>query len=128
MPARKRSMRSTSNTEPNTNTNQNVTKESNKMALTPDQITELLADNRGRGDYATYLKEFIDSGVPGQEVETESGILAGKTVEKVKTGLENAKKARNAEGALKLPEASTVLIIRKGDSVFVINRGVTEGS
>lgn len=97
------------------------------MALTEAQIAELLADNRGRGDYGQYLTTFIDSGSPGEQVDMESGILAGKTADKVKTGLENAKKARDKDGALKLPKAQDVLIVKKDDVVFVINRGVTAG-
>ena len=98
------------------------------MALTPDQIQELLADSRGRGDYGTYLMNFVRSGSPGEQVDLTTGLLAGKTADKAKTGLENAKKARDKDGILKYPDAQDVLVIKKGDVVFVINRGVSAGS
>lgn len=97
------------------------------MALTADQIAELLKDNRGRGDYGTWLSDFVASGSPGEQVDTESGLLAGKTADKVKTGLENAKKARDRDGNLKLPQAQNVLIVKKDDMVFVINRDAAAG-
>lgn len=108
-------------------TQQVITKEINKMALTADQIAELLKDNRGRGDYGTWLSDFVASGSPGEQVDTESGLLAGKTADKVKTGLENAKKARDRDGNLKLPQAQNVLIVKKDDMVFVINRDAAAG-
>lgn len=98
------------------------------MSLTPEQIQELLADSRGRGDYGQWLSNFVKSGSPGEEVDLTTGLLAGKTADKVKTGLENAKKSRDKDGVLKYPDAQNVMIIKKGDSVFVINRGVTEGA
>jgi hypothetical protein len=97
------------------------------MALTQDQIAELLKDNRGRGDYGQYLTDFVTSGSAGEQVDTETGLLAGKTADKVKTGLENAKKARDRDGALKLPQAQNTLIVKKGEVVFVINRDVASG-
>jgi len=97
------------------------------MALTPDQIAELLKDNRGRGDYGQWLTDFIASDSPGEQVDTESGLLAGKTADKVKTGLENAKKARDRDGNLKLPQAQNTLIVKKDDMVFVINRDAATG-
>lgn len=97
------------------------------MALTSDQIQELLADNRGRGDYGQYLNEFVKSGSGGEEVNMATGILAGKDANKVKIGLENAKKSRDKDGALKFPEAQDVLIIKKGDVVFVVNRAAVSG-
>lgn len=107
--------------------NTTSTKESNKMALTADQIAELLKDNRGRGDYGQWLTDFVASGSPGEQVDTESGLLAGKTADKVKTGLENAKKARDRDGNLKLPQAQNTLIVKKDDMVFVINRDAASG-
>lgn len=97
------------------------------MPLTTDQIQELLKDNRGRGDYGTWLSEFVKSGSPGEQVDLDSGLLAGKTADKVKTGLENAKKARDRNGDLKIPEAQNVLIVKRDDMVFVINRDVAQG-
>ena len=97
------------------------------MALTPEQIAELLADNRGRGDYGQYLKDFVASGSGGEQVDMTGGLLAGKTADKVKTGLENAKKARDRDGNLKLPEAQNILIVKREDMVFVINRDVAQG-
>jgi hypothetical protein len=111
-----------------TNTNTTSTKERNTMALTADQIAELLKDNRGRGDYGQWLTDFVASGSAGEQVDTESGLLAGKTADKVKTGLENAKKARDRDGNLKLPQAQNTLIVKKDDMVFVINRDAAAGA
>jgi len=114
---------------PKVNTN-NTTRNKqgdNTMALTADQIAELLKDNRGRGDYGQWLTDFVASGSAGEQVDTENGLLAGKTADKVKTGLENAKKARDRDGNLKLPQAQNVLIVKKDDMVFVINRDVAAG-
>lgn len=128
MPTKSRRKATPSKAVTPTNTTTDTTKESNKMALTAEQITELLADNRGRGDYGQYLKEFVESGSAGEQVNLESGLLAGKTADKAKTGLENAKKARDRDGALKLPEAQGVLIVKKNEMVFVINRTAAEGT
>ena len=60
--------------------------------LSPNEIQELLSKARSRGEYDQYLKEFMESGDAGRLVDRESGILAGKSADQVKVGLENAKK------------------------------------
>jgi len=62
------------------------------MALTPDQITEILAGTRSRGAGTEYLAQFIESGEAGEEVDLSSGPLAGKEPGAAFTALQNAKK------------------------------------
>jgi hypothetical protein len=116
----KRSTRSTKQAQ--------TTKESKDMALTPDQISDLLRDQRGRGDYGVFLDNFVESGSAGEEVDLKSGLLAGKTPDKVKTGIGNAVKARDKDGVLRHPKAQNVVVIAKDDKVFIINRDVVAGS
>lgn len=98
------------------------------MALTDAQIASLLQDTRGRGDYGVYLDEFVDNGPAGQEVDLTKGLLAGKTPDKVKTGITNAVKARDRDGNLKHPNAQAVQVIVKEDKVFIINKSKLAGA
>jgi hypothetical protein len=82
-------------------------------ALSGEQIQGLLAGARSRGEYDTYLKEFMESGDPGRLVDRETGILAGKKADQVKVGLENAKKRTNDAGQFVHPGAQGVKVIRK---------------
>jgi hypothetical protein len=82
-------------------------------SLSADQIQDLLAGARSRGEYDQYLKEFLDSGDAGRLVDRESGILAGKGADQVKVGIENAKKRTNDAGTLLHPGAQHVKVIRK---------------
>ncbi len=91
-------------------------------ALTPDQIAQLLSDQRGRGDYGVYLTEFVKSGSAGEQVNLDSGTLAGKTVDKAKTGILNAIKSRDKDGNLRYPDAQNVVVIKNDAGVFVINK------
>lgn len=82
-------------------------------ALSADQIQDLLAGARSRGEYDTYLKEFLESGDAGRLVDRESGTLAGKRAEQVKVGIENAKKRTNDAGQFLHPGAQSIKVIRK---------------
>jgi hypothetical protein len=117
----------TTATSKSTTSTATVTKEKKNMALTPDQINQLLSDQRGRGDYGVYLDTFVKSGSAGEEVDLKGGLLAGKTPDKVKTGIGNAIKSRDKDGNLRHPEAQNVVVISKDDHVFVINRDVVAG-
>lgn len=128
MSTRKAQQKRTSNT---TSTETNTTQESTKkMALTPDQINQLLSDQRGRGDYGVFLTDFVASKSSGEEVNLETGILAGKTAEKAKVGINNAIKSRDKNGALRYPDAQNVVVVspKGSDSVFVINKDFVGGA
>lgn len=94
--------------------------------LDASAIQELLSESRSRGDYATVLKEFIDSGEAGIEVDTSAGVLAGRSADKVSVGLNNAKKAMNENGTLKITGAENVRVVKRGKDddarVFLINQ------
>lgn len=104
-----------------------ATKERKTMAeaLSAEQIAELLANTRGRGEYATYLSEFLDSDEAGIKVDLENGTLAGKSVDKAFTGLNNARTAVNKEdGTPKIKGGADVKVVRSPDktAVFLINK------
>lgn len=86
--------------------------------LSADKVAELLASSKQRGVYEDELKSILAHGNRGEQVDLESGTLAGKKPQSVKTGLENAKK--------KLDEdvRANVRIILSEDQVFVINTAV----
>lgn len=97
-------------------------------ALTPDMISELLSSQRTRGDYDKALSEFLKSGETAIEVNTDSGVLAGKSADQVKTGLENAKKRTNESGQLVHTGANNVRVIKKEEAVFLIDTSKVEGA
>jgi hypothetical protein len=114
---------------------ENVTpnKESKVSALSPDLIQELLAGSRTRGAGTEVIKDFIDSGEAGIEVDLNSGPLAGKNPGQAYTTLVNAKKRTktNEDGStvLAMPEAAKVRVIKRNAGtkdapefqVFLIN-------
>jgi len=108
-------------------TNESTTiKENTVMSdmFTPIEDTDLLADilsgARGRGDYKTVIKAFIDSGYRLVEVPLTSGLFEGKKAQTVKTGFENAKNAKEpAEGSDK------VKVVKKGDQIYLVNQAVS---
>jgi hypothetical protein len=102
-----------------------VQKESNTMSdmFTPIEDTDLLADilagARGRGDYKTVLKAFIESEHRLVEVPLTGGLFEGKKAQTVKTGFENAKNAKEpVEGSDK------VKVVKKGDQIYLVNQAV----
>jgi hypothetical protein len=109
-------------------------------ALSIDQIQELLAGSRARGDYDEVLSSFLKSEDMGIEVDLNNGPLAGKDNEKgsknVVTGFKNAAKRMNDDGTPRHPGAHQVqVVLRKvgeGDDakyhVFLINKGKLGGA
>jgi hypothetical protein len=101
-----RSRRSTS-TETHTESTNN--KESNNMSttevtfledLTDEEIAEAQSKTRARGVYDEALAMFLASGKRGAGIRPDNGPFEGKTVENIKSGLDNAKKRPIApEGA-----------------------------
>lgn len=106
--------------------------------LTSEQIASLLSGSRTRGAGTEVIKEFIESGEPGIEVDLNSGPLAGKSVGQAYTTLINAKKRTRTDesGAtvLAMPEAAKVRVIKRnlGDKdnedfrVFLINTDLVD--
>lgn len=116
--ARQRSSKSKSTTSNTNDTGGKV-----KMAaLTQEQIQQLLANQRSRGDYDAVLSAFLDGGEAGEQVDLESGVLAGKDAKKVKTGLDNARKRINqSTGKPVFEQGHAVKVIVAEDNVFLIN-------
>src|SRR6266576_4529199 len=75
-------------------------------------IGQLLSETRTRGDYDVVLDDFYNSGEPGIEVEL-TGNLAGKDVQNIYTGLNNAKKKQDKDGNLVRAWGPTVKVIKK---------------
>jgi len=69
-----------------------VNKESNMATdvsdfdLTDEQIDELLATTKSKGQYLEVLNSFVESGVRGRKIPLDSGRFAGKASASVKTG------------------------------------------
>lgn len=66
--------------------------------LTAEQIQQLLSGTKSRGEYDAVLKEFLNSGSMGIEVDIHSGPLAGKRAKQAKIGFDNARKKTNETG------------------------------
>jgi len=84
--------------------------------LTAEEIADILGDTRSRGEYAEYMKAFIESGVPGIEVDFSDPLLAGKDPKKAKTGFDNVKKSFVKDSdppVLKVPGANLVKVALK---------------
>lgn len=59
---------------------------SNEFDLTDEQIDELLATTKSKGQYTEVLTQFVESGVRGRKIPLTSGRFAGKASASVKTG------------------------------------------
>lgn len=101
--------------------------------LSDEEIAGLLSEARSKGDYDAWLDNFLKSGKSGVKVDRQEGILAGKTPEKVATGIGNAIKRTDKEGKFVhacTPEQVQVIKRRVGEGedapveVFVINKAV----
>lgn len=82
------------------------------QSLSLDEITGLLASQRGRGEYDEVLVDFLKSGEAGIVVPREGGTLAGKTADNVVTGLRNAIN-RTRDGKIVHPEASECVAFKR---------------
>jgi hypothetical protein len=97
-------------------------------AITPDMIAELLAKGRSRGDYESFLREFLDSEEAGWEVPLDSGPFAGKTAKQVKTSFDNARKRLGDDGKAKIDGGTAVKVIVADDKAYLINTNVPVAS
>lgn len=84
--------------------------------LSLDDIGSLLNDVRSRGEYGDYIKQFIDSGKLGVEVDFTDPLMVGKDADKAKIGFENAKKATIKDSdpvQLKIQGAGAVKVVKR---------------
>lgn len=88
--------------------------------LTDEQIKVLLSTTRTKGQYITYLAEFLDSGEKGVCVNEEWIDLSEKKSSTLKQGFENARENKNAPDG-----ADAVKVIVSGDKedarVYLVN-------
>lgn len=105
--------------------------------LSDDEIANLLSEARSKGDYDAWLTNFLKSGKSGVKVDRAEGILAGKSPEKVATGITNAVKRTDKEGKFVHPGAvENIQVIKRrvgeGEDapveVFVINKSVYQAA
>jgi hypothetical protein len=66
--------------------------------LTAEQISQLLSQTKSRGEYDGVLRDFLNSGDMGIEVDLQGGPLQGKRAKQVKIGFDNARKKTNDTG------------------------------
>lgn len=130
--------RSKESTVSNANETQTTNKESNRMALSQDQIAELLAGGRTRGAGTAVIEEFLASGEAGEEVDLTTGHLAGKSPGQAYNALNNARKRTKTDDSgntvLANPSMGKVRVMKKnvGDKeneewhVFLINTDLVE--
>lgn len=114
--ARQKSRVRPQNTQANNGTNEDNKESVFKMALTPEQIAQLLSTSRSKGQYNVYLGKFVESGDAGVCANEEWVDLATKKASTVAQGFENAKKNKDA------PEgAEFVKVLKNEDKVYLIN-------
>lgn len=69
-------------------------------ALSAEMIQNLLSKSKSRGEYDSVLRDFLNSGDAGIEVDIHAGPLGGKRAKQVKVGFDNARKKTNEQGAV----------------------------
>lgn len=92
-------------------------------AIGNDQIAELLAKSRQRGQYDEALKNFIKSSEVGIMVSLTEGPFQGKKPASVKTGFVGATRRPKSDTDATLangPEAKHVRVIQDDDKVFLV--------
>ena len=62
------------------------------------------------------MRQILESGAKGVQVDLEQGTFAGKKAQSVKTGLDNARKKLDED------TQAHVRVIMQDDKVFVINQ------
>jgi len=89
--------------------------------MTPEQILAVLGQSRTKGEYAGYLKDFLESGEAGVSVNDTWPALSQKKATTVKQGFENAKDKKDA------PEgAENIKIVKSNDQVYLFNLSLVE--
>lgn len=84
-------------------------------ALDMSTIQALLSNQKSRGDYDAELAAFLTSEEAGIEVSLTEGRFTGRTAQKVKTGLDNARKRTNEAGGLVHTGAQNVKVVAVGN-------------
>ena len=116
-----------------THTN-DTTKESNTMSdmFTPieseEELASILAGARGRGEYKTVLKAFIEAGIRLAQIPLDTGLFEGKKAQTVKTGFENAKNAKEpvaGSDKVKVVKRTTGEGDNKVEAVYLVNQAVS---
>lgn len=92
--------------------------------LTPQQVREIMSKSRTKGAGERYLQEFLERNNPGEVVDLENGILAGKSPESAQATLNNAiNKTRKTDTGVELvnPQFKNLLVkkVGKGDEAIV---------
>ena len=80
-------------------------------SLSLEDITGILSETRSKTNSGEYLRDFIESGQLGREVDLNAGTFAGKPAKTIKTALDNARKKVNDEtGQLVIPGGTDVQV------------------
>jgi hypothetical protein len=92
--------------------------------LNPDQIREIMSKSRTKGAGEIVLQDFLDRGNPGEVVDLNDGILAGKSADSAAATLNNAKNKTTKDGeniSLVNPQFQRILVkkVGKGDEAIV---------
>jgi len=89
--------------------------------MSPEEILQILGQSRTKGEYAGYLKTFLDSGEAGVAVNDTWPALSQKKATTVKQGFENAKDKKDA------PEgAENVKVVKSNEQVYLFNLSLVE--
>jgi len=87
------------------------------LTLDLDMIDEVLGTTRSRTNSAEYVREFINSGELGREIDLTAGSFIGKSARQVKMALDSArKKVSDETGNLLIPGGTDVQIRVKQDT------------
>ena len=83
--------------------------------ITFEEISDLLASAKQRGEYDRQLRLFLESDAPGWKVPLDTGPFQGKKANSVKTGFTSAQKREGAATG-----AKDVRVVTKGDAVYLV--------
>jgi len=89
--------------------------------LDMEAIAQLLQSSRQRGQYDIELRNFIEGGEVGAEVDLTSGVFAGKKPQTVKTGFEGAARRKDAP-----EDAQHVRVIVQGERVYLVRQDLVQ--
>jgi len=93
-----------------------------------EELASILAGARGRGEYKTVLKAFIEAGIRLAQIPLDTGLFEGKKAQTVKTGFENAKNAKEpvaGSDKVKVVKRTTGEGDNKVEAVYLVNQAVS---
>lgn len=102
-------------TKTSTNNSNTLGERIHNMALTPEQIAELLSTSRTKGAYIGRLNEFVNSG-EGGVCANDWAEFSDKKANTLKQGFENAKNSKNAADG-----SDNIKVLVNDEKVFLIN-------